>query len=623
MPAVANPPFGAVAPTQTAVNESAPEYPFEPVNVRLNSHEPRANIDPDRSKKWIRRVMPILLAHKLLFFSSIFAAVIALGSQVAIPRIMGAAIDHALTKKTVGLSVYVTAILIVGTTRAVLTFAYRQGMYRMAWEIETDLRSLMYRHMSKLSFDFYDRVQSGQLISRANSDIRSMQLFLSFAPFLSLSIISFFGALVYMLSIHVGLTFVAIATVPLVYWSGVKLRNLSFPVSWIVQSRMAEITTVVDENITGMRVVRSFAAEKSQIKVLAAAARKLRWATVLQNNARAKYGPFMENLPRLGLAAVLLYGGRLAIDGTVTIGQIVAFNAYVVMLQAPFRMLGFMLMLGQRAAASAERIYEVLDEVPTIAERLGAIDLISPRGAVTYSDVSFGYNSTDPANAILRHFSLHIEPGEFVAIVGRTGSGKSTIARLMPRFYDVNTGSISIDGHDVRQLTLPSLRAAVNVVLDEAFLFSATIHDNIAYGRPGANRSDVIAAATAAQAHDFVTDLTDGYDTIIGERGYTLSGGQRQRLAIARTLLINPAIVVFDDSTSAIDVTVEERIHEAITKLSANRTTIVIAHRLSTIAMARRVILLENGRVAADGTHSELMESSALYREILMASSAD
>ncbi len=644
MPAPTSLQLDGSAPDTEPINDAVGRHDFEPLNVTLRSHEPRANIDPDRSKKWIRRCLPILLAHKLLFISSMLGALVALGSQIVMPRIMGAAIDHALTKKTVGIGVYASAILIIGTVRTVLTFAYRQGMYRMAWEIETDLRSLMYRHMSKLSFDFYDRVQSGQLISRANSDIRSMQLFLSFAPFLSLSVLSFVGAVAYMLSIHVGLTLVAVATVPVVYWAGVKLRDVSFPVSWIVQARMADITTVVDENITGVRVVRSFAAERSQISALAKAARKLRWATVIQNNSRAKYGPLMENLPRLGLAFVLLYGGHLAISGTVTIGQIVAFNTYVVMLQAPFRMLGFMLMMGQRAAASAERIYEVLDERPTILERPGAIDLVAPRGDITFENVTFSYPTTseipdksdpdgeyDPAETdgaerhttILRDFSLRISAGEFVAIVGRTGSGKSTIARLIPRFYDVQLGTVKFDNFDVRDLTLPSLRAAVNVVLDEAFLFSASIHDNIAYGRPSATRADVITAAMAAQADEFVINFPDGYDTVIGERGYTLSGGQRQRLSIARTLLLDPAVVVFDDSTSAIDVTVEARIHDAIKQLSANRTTVVIAHRLSTITMADRVVLLEDGRITADGTHAHLMEHVPAYREILTSSDAE
>ncbi len=329
---------------------------------------------------------------------------------------------------------------------------------------------------------------------------------------------------------------------------------------------------------------------------------------------RAQYAPLLEALPRLGLAAVLLYGGLLAIDGEVTVGTLVAFSTYVVLLQAPFRTLGFMLMLAQRAAASAGRIYEILDTEAEIVDRPGAVDLVEPRGEVELRDVTFRYGEAGP---VLEHLDLHLAPGETVALIGRTGSGKSTIARLLPRFYDASEGAVLVDGHDVRDLTVRSLRAAIGLVLDEPFLFSASVRDNIAYGRPDASDDDVRAAARAAGAEEFIDALPEGFDSEVGERGYTLSGGQRQRVAIARTLLDDPAILILDDATSAIDVQVEEEIHAALRVLMEGRTTLVIAHRLSTINLAERVVLLEGGRIVADGTHAGLMATEPRYAEVL------
>jgi ATP-binding cassette subfamily B protein len=304
----------------------------------------------------------------------------------------------------------------------------------------------------------------------------------------------------------------------------------------------------------------------------------------------------------------------MVIDGHLGIGAILAFNAYLLMLQAPFMMLGQLVMMGQRAKASAERIFEILDENPDIVERPGAFDLVDVHGTIDFNHVDFTYaNGVE----ILTDFDAHISAGETVAIVGRTGSGKSTVARLVTRFYDVTGGSITIDGSDLRDVTLPSLRENVGVVLDEPFLFSVSIRDNIAYGKPDATFEEIEAAARAANAHEFIERLPYGYETVVGERGYTLSGGQRQRIAIARTLVVNPPILILDDATSAIDVHVEAGIYEALSRLLRQRTTIVIAHRISTIALASRVILLDEGRVIATGTHEELLASTPLYSQVL------
>jgi ATP-binding cassette subfamily B protein len=587
---------------------------WEPVGVAARYPEPTATIDPDPTKGWLRRLMPLVLAHRRLLVASLVAAAVSVLAMVAVPAVSARAIDEALVGRDAPLWPFVVAIAALGVARGVLAYAYRYGLYSMAYRIETDLRAVVYRHLTSLSFSFYDRVQSGQLISRANSDIRSVQLFLAFAPLISVSILSFFLALGIMLTISVPLTLAAVACLPGVYVIGAVLRDRIFPLSWISQARAAEVATIVDENVNGVRVVRSFAAERRQIAQLARAAQRLRWANVVTVDTRARLTPVMENLPRVGLVVVLLYGGWLVVEGRIELGVLVAFNAYIVMMQVPFRLLGFFMMLAQRAAASAGRIYEVLDERPEIVDRPGAVDLVEPAGRIELSHVRFGYGDGPD---VLVDLDLVIEPGETVALVGRIGSGKSTVARLLPRFYDVRDGAVRIDGHDVRDLTLASLRAQVGLVLDEPFLFSTTVRDNIAYGRPDASDEEVVAAARAARAHEFIEALPDGYHTVIGERGYTLSGGQRQRIAIARTLLVNPRILVLDDATSAVDVRVESEIHAALERLLAGRTTIVIAHRLSTIALADRVVLLEDGRVAAAGTHAELLAREPRYAAVL------
>ena len=598
-----------------AALDAVPSSPFEPPPPPEGmGAPPSAAIDPDPSKGWFRRVLPIVRARRLRFGGALACAFVAMVAQVATPRVVMAAIDTALTARTSGLAPYVAALVGLAVARAVLTFTYRSVLYQVAYSLEYDLRVTIYEHLSRMSFSFYDRVQSGQLISRANSDIRSVQMFLTFAPLVALNFASFGVALVLMLAVNVPLALVAVAPMPLVYVLGVKMREVMFPMSWIVQSRTADVATIVDENVSGARVVKSFAAEQQQLTTLARAAKRLQWASVKQIDVRARYAPALEGLPRLGMAVVLLYGGLLAVDGQVSIGTIVAFSSYVVLLQAPFRILGFVLMLGQRAAASAERIYEILDSPPEIADRAGGVDLVEPRGDVEFRDVTFAYADNPP---VLEHLNLHLRPGERVAIVGRTGSGKSTVARLIPRFYDATDGSVVVDGHDVRDLTLRSLRGAVGLVLDEPFLFSASVRDNIAYGRPEASPDAIREAARAAGADGFITALPHGYDTEVGERGYTLSGGQRQRIAIARTLLTDPRILILDDATSAIDVKVEDEIHAALRELMRGRTTIVIAHRLSTINLAERVVLLEQGRIAADGTHAELMATEPRYAEVV------
>jgi ATP-binding cassette, subfamily B, bacterial len=575
---------------------------------------PRNEISRNQSLSWWRRVLPVIQSHRLTFVTAIVLSFVSLIFQVLVPNMLSNDIDHTFVHHVTSLHSDVISIVIVGLLAGVTGIISRQFLYNTAYNVEADLRSLIYQHLTWLSFSFYDRVQSGQLMSRANSDIRSVQMYSIFAPLIIVQCCIGIVAFAFMLSINWALALISMIVMPILYVVGIKMRRVMFPISWITQSRLAEVATIVDENVNGVRVVKSFAQEEAEINRLADAAEGVAWAYIKDANIRAVWSPWVQNLPQLGLALVLLCGGWMVLHGDLVYPQILAFSLYLLMLQAPFMMLGQLVMMGQRARASAGRIFEILDESPEIVERPGAYDLLDVRGSIDFNHVNFTY---DNGAEILRDFDAHIAPGETVAIVGRTGSGKSTVARLVNRFYDVTDGDITIDGHDLRDLTLPSLRANVGVVLDEPFLFSISIRDNIAYGRPDASLEEIEAAARAANADEFIVRLPEGYETIVGERGYTLSGGQRQRIAIARTLLLNPPILILDDATSAIDVHVESGIYEALRGLMKQRTTIVIAHRISTIALASRVLVLDDGRIIASGTHEELLESEPLYSEIL------
>jgi ATP-binding cassette subfamily B protein len=582
--------------------------------IRSNYPGPRAEISRDRNLAWWRRILPIIASHRLTFITAIALSFVSLVFQTLVPNMLNGAIHNVLTKNSGALHTDVVHILIVGVIAGITGIISRQYVYHTAYNVEADLRTLIYEHLTWLSFTFYDRVQSGQLISRANSDIRSVQMYSTFAPLIVVQCSIGVLAFGFMLSINVLLACIAMTIMPVLYFVGIRMRRVLFPISWITQARLADVATIVDENINGVRVVKSFAQEEAEVNRLADAAERVAWAYIKDAQIRGLWSPWVQNLPQVGLALVLFFGGWMVLHGNLGPGAILSFNIYLLMLQAPFMMLGQLVMMGQRAKASAERIFEVLDESPDIVERPGAFDLVDVEGDIDFNHVRFEYAN---GAEILTDFDAHITAGETVAIVGRTGSGKSTVARLVTRFYDVADGSVCVDDHDVRDVTLPSLRTNVGVVLDEPFMFSISIRDNIAYGQPDASFDDIEAAAKAANAHEFIVRLPEGYDTVVGERGYTLSGGQRQRIAIARTLLVNPPILILDDATSAIDVHVEAGIYEALGRLLRQRTTIVIAHRISTIALASRVILLDEGRVVASGTHEELLANSPLYAEVL------
>jgi ATP-binding cassette, subfamily B, bacterial len=545
------------------------------------------------------------------------AAAASTGVQVQTPKVTGAAFDSLLNGDDKLLR-YAGQLLVLGALMGLFGFVFRYLLQRTAYQLEYVLRVLMFQKFGSMPFSYFDTVQTGQMVSRANSDIRTVQMFLMMGPIIGVSVVTFVFAIWQMLHISVWLTVAAFAVAPIVFILSSRMQKLMFPVSWLISSRMAEVATIVEENVAGAEVVRSFTSEKGQIQLVEQAARRLQWVSIRQAQLRARLTPVVMNLPRAGAAVILLFGGWLAIEGHLSVGQIVEFNLYSMMVQIPFMMLGMLLMLAQRAAASSLRIFEVLDAVPDLTERPGAVDLVTCEGDVEFRDVVFHYDTGHQQGPdVLDGTSFHIRPGETVALVGRTGSAKSTVARLIPRFYDVASGAVLVDGVDVRDYTLMSLRSHVGLVLDDSFLFSGTIRDNIAFGRPDAPQDEIEAVAQAAGATDFIAEMHDGYDTIVGERGSTLSGGQRQRIAIARTLLVNPRILILDDCTSAIDPHREHEIHDALRTLMSGRTTLVIAHRPATIALANRVLVLDGGRIVADGTHAELLQTSELYREIL------
>ncbi|MGA2925780.1 MAG: ABC transporter ATP-binding protein [Solirubrobacteraceae bacterium] len=606
----------------TAAAATSPERQdeFAPSGIESRYRPPQAWIDPDTRKSWLGRARPIVLSHKRTLLTALGLSFVALLLQVQIPNLLNDAVTNSLERHTVALSHYTWLVFGLAVAAGVSAYVSRLFLTRTAYAIEFDLRNMLYVHLTRMEFGFYDRVQTGQLISRANSDIRSVQMYLTFGPAILVQCAIAAVAFIYMLTIDVPLAIVAMSTIPFVFVLSVRMRKSMFPVSWLIQSRLAEIATIVDENINGVRVVKSFVAEPRELKTLAEAADRLKWSYIKDADLRARFTPAVQNLPQVGLALILIVGGLLVIHGHLGVGAILAFSAYLVILQAPFQLLGMLVMLGQRASASAKRIYEVLDEQPTILDSPEALDLVRCDGDVEFDEVDFAYAD---GPLVLHDFSLQLRPGETVAMVGRTASGKTTVSRLLPRFYDVDSGTIRIDGHDVRELSIASLRSKIGVVLDEPFLFSISISDNIAYGRPDASLEEVREAARAAGAEEFILQLPQGYDTIVGERGYTLSGGQRQRVAIARTLLVNPPILVLDDATSAVDVQVEQAIHDGLRVLMQGRTTLIVAHRLSTIGLADRVVLLDGGKIVADGTHHELMESSPLYVEVLAQAEAD
>jgi ABC-type multidrug transport system fused ATPase/permease subunit len=546
---------------------------------------------------------------------SLVLAGLAMAATVAIPWLTGMAVDAIDSGDRDRLTTLVVVIAGVTLLRLGLSVARRLIAGRVSLGVEYDLRNLVYAHLQSLELGFFATTQTGQLMSRATVDLQSVRFFLGYGlVFIAQSALTIVLAAIAMLALQPALGALALAPVPFVVLVAARYGRRSRPSLQEVQQRIAELTADVEENVSGVRVVKAFAAEPRQLERFRESVARVFDQSMHATRLRAFYNPFIGFLPNLGLAVILLAGGRQVVNGSLTLGDFTAFYAYLLMLIAPMRQLGIALGLAQRATASGARLFELLDREPRLVAPADARPLPAGGGRVELRDVTFAYeNAAAPS---LRDVSLVVEAGSTVALVGATGSGKSTLVRLIGRLHDPSSGSVLVDGADVRELDLRELRRAIAVVDDDPFLFSATVHENIAYGRPDATREEVETAAERAQAAGFIAALPDGYDTRVGERGLTLSGGQRQRLAIARALLADPRILILDDATSSVDATTEQAIKQALREVMAGRTTFVIAHRLSTIALADEIVVLERGEVLAEGTHDELLTESSLYAEI-------
>jgi ABC-type multidrug transport system fused ATPase/permease subunit len=566
-----------------------------------------------------RRTFVRLLAFLRPYrWSLAVSSVLAVGSQaaaVAIAFLTGNALHSAVEGGDRDkLFLLAGIVLAVGLARSLLMMGRRLISGRQALGVEFDMRNALYSKLLRLSFGFYDRHQTGQLMSRATVDLQSVRFFLGYGLiFFFQHIVTIVGVTAVMFVTDAKLALAATAVTPLIVVLAYRYSTVSHPVLRDVQQKMADVATAAEENIVGVHVVKSFAQERSELSKFSQRSERVFRRSVDANRQRAIYVPLLSFLPLVAQAAVLLVGGRMVANGQLGFDDFFAFNVLTLMLVMPLRMLGMWIGQAQRATASGERIFEVMDEPEEIGDRPDARELPAGEGRVRFEEVDFAYALGRP---VLEDIGLELEPGRTLALIGHTGSGKTTLASLVPRFYDVTGGRLTVDGVDVRDLKVASLRRAVGIVSQDPFLFSATVRENIAFGAPDATDADVERAARLAQAHEFIEALPQGYDTVIGERGITLSGGQRQRVAIARALVIDPRILILDDATASVDATTEARIRMALREVMKGRTTIIIAHRLSTIALADELVVLDGGRIVARGTHDELIETSPVYRDI-------
>jgi ABC-type multidrug transport system fused ATPase/permease subunit len=565
---------------------------------------------------WLLASMAMVMTVALPALAGHAVQIISVGAHRAPAGAAGSAAGSDRRELTLIAGAIALAVLV----RWVLTYWRRMVAGRVSLGVEYDLRELFYSHLQSLELAFFDRQQTGQLMSRGTVDLQAVRFFLGYGlVFILQSILTIVLAGIVMLLTAPGLGLIALAPVPFVVVISYRYGRRARPAIQETQQRIAELTADAEENISGVRVVKSFARETRQLQRFRHSVGRVFSQAMVATRLEAKYNPMIGFLPQFGLAAVLLIGGEMVVHAHLTLGQFAAFYLYLNMLIAPMRTLGVTLNLSQRATASGARLFEVLDRPPRMTAPSGAPPLPDGSGHVQLRNVTLRYDGASPprGRAVLSDIDLDVPAGRTVALVGATGSGKTSLVSLISRLYDPSAGQVLLDGADVRGVELRSLRTAIAVVSDDPFLFSATVAENIAYAHPRATRAQIEDAARRAQAHEFVTRLPDGYDTLVGERGLTLSGGQRQRLAIARALLADPRVLILDDATSSVDASTERQIKLALAEAMAGRTTLVIAHRLSTIALADEIVVLDHGRIVAQGDHHELLQASDLYREIV------
>ncbi|HEY2302218.1 MAG TPA: ABC transporter ATP-binding protein, partial [Acidimicrobiales bacterium] len=577
---------------------------------------PAGSAEPTDAKKpgWVRRLAGYMLRHKRNVFLAIGAAIAGSACQTVVPLVERQIVDDVILNHTSPLWPWLIGLLSLAAASFGFAYIRRYRGGQVALAVQYDLRNDMHDHLQAMDFGNLDRMPTGQLVSRANSDSTLVQGLLSFFPIMSGNILLMLLSLGVMLYLSPLLAIVALVVAPALLIVSYRMRWRVFPATWDGQQREGDVAQIVDEDVNGVRVVKAFGQEEREVDRVVDSAQTLYGSQMRAVRLQSRYQPLLEAIPSIGQVAILALGGWMALQGEISLGTFLAFSTYVAQLMAPARQLAGVLTIGQQARAGVERIFQLLDLKPAIADAPDAVDLPPLRGEISFDDVHFGYGD---GPGVLQGIDLHIGAGERVALVGASGSGKSTLAMLVSRFYDPDLGAVSIDGHDLRQVSLPSLRHQIGVVFEESFLFSDSVRSNIAYGRPSATDDEVRSAAAAAEAVEFIERLPNGYDTVVGERGLTLSGGQRQRIALARAILSDPRVLILDDATSAIDAKIEEAIHDALRRVMADRTTLLIAHRRSTLHLADRIVMLDHGRVVEQGTHDELLGRSPAYRTLL------
>jgi ATP-binding cassette, subfamily B, bacterial len=538
-------------------------------------------------------------------------------AKLTVPLLAASAVDDGMRQGDGGRVLALTLIMIaVGVVQAVATGLRRYCAFRIALRTETDLRQRLFAHLQRLHFAFHDQSQTGQLMARANTDIQQVETVVILIPLTAASCLTMVGVLTIMVIKSPVLALLGLGALPFLNIAATRFSNRIAPVNLGLQQELADLSGVVEESLAGVRVVKGFGAERMQVKRLEAEAESVLDQALAAAKLRAGFIPLIDFLPTLSMVAILWYGGHQVLDGQLQVGDILAFNLYILMLIWPLRMIGMLIAQASRASAGAGRVHEILVTDPEIIDHADAVDLPAGPGTVTFEGVQFGYG---PGRSVLKGLDLNIRGGEAVALVGATGSGKTTVARLLPRFYDIEAGRVLLDGVDVREISVRELRQSIGIVFEDTFLFSDTVRENIAFADPKASQDQVRRAARLSGAEAFIDALPDGYDTVIGEHGFSLSGGQRQRIAIARAVIADPRVLILDDATSSVDPTKEHEIRAALGEVMNGRTTIIIAHRPATIALADRVVLLADGVVVAEGTHDELLATSERYRTVLAA----